>query len=54
MLNKITIGHYCPEWDYLYITPESTEWEACICEGLYCTICNQLLPDHKLDCGKNL
>jgi len=26
--------HFCPEWDYLVITPDSPEFDACICSGL--------------------
>lgn len=24
--------HECPEWDYLFISPEDPEFEACSCE----------------------
>jgi len=23
--------HYCPDWDYLFITPECKEFECCTC-----------------------
>lgn len=32
MIRKITVPHYCPEWDYAWITPDMVEWEACICD----------------------
>jgi len=28
---KDTGGHFCPDWDYLFITPNSKEWECCVC-----------------------
>ena len=26
--------HYCDDWDFLFIGPEDTEWEACRCHPL--------------------
>ena len=31
-INKIEVAHYCPDWDYAWITPNSPEFKACTCE----------------------
>ena len=25
-------GHYCPEWDQMWVDRKSREWEACTCD----------------------
>ena len=26
--------HFCVEWDFLFISPGSTEWELCMCSDM--------------------
>ena len=28
-----TGGHFCPDWDFMFILPGSKEAEACTCKG---------------------
>lgn len=32
LIFRDTGGHFCPEWDYLFILPGSQEYDACRCE----------------------
>ena len=28
----IKVSHHCPDWDWLWITPDMPEWECCCCD----------------------
>ena len=28
---KKTVGHFCPDWDYMFVTPGSVENDICRC-----------------------
>jgi len=32
LIFRDTGGHFCPEWDYLFIMPGSIEYDACLCK----------------------
>lgn len=41
-------GHYCHDWDGLWICADCPEYDVCICE---CGVCH-LSQGHKLDCPR--
>jgi hypothetical protein len=31
-MKHIKVGHFCPDWDYTWIEPDTSEFECCLCE----------------------
>jgi hypothetical protein len=40
-MTKIKDGHYCPDWDFMYIRPGDVEWNCCICQECECDECKK-------------